>query len=67
MAQLNIILNQEEIQSLLLNDLLSSSQIIQLENQYVIGHINRFAIYDLAVMGVSTLGGIFAFGKADLK
>lgn len=51
----------------ILNNLLASSQIIQLENQGVIGHIHRFAIYDLAVMGVSTLGGIFAFGKADLK
>ena len=50
-----------------LNDLLASSQIIQLENQAVIGHIHRFAIYDLVVMGVSTLGGIFAFRKADLK
>lgn len=51
----------------ILNDMLASSQIMQLENQYVVGHIERFAIYDLAVMAVSTMCAIFVFRQEDLK
>lgn len=50
-----------------LNDVLPSSQIMQLESQQVIGHTDRFIIYDLAIMAVMTLGGIIVFQGEDLK
>ena len=50
-----------------LNDALPSSQIMQLESQQVIGHTDRFVIYDLAIMVFATVGGIFVFQREDLK
>ena len=50
-----------------LNDALPSSQIMQLESGQVIGHAERFVIYDLAIMAFMTVGGIFVFQREDLK
>ena len=50
-----------------LNDALPSSQIMQLESGQVIGHTERFVIYDLAIMAFMTVGGIFVFQREDLK
>ena len=50
-----------------LNDALPSSQIMQLESGQVIGHAERFVIYDLAIIAFMTVGGIFVFQREDLK
>ena len=50
-----------------LNGALPSSQIMQLESGQVIGHTERFVIYDLAIMAFMTVGGIFVFQREDLK
>ena len=50
-----------------LNDALPSSQIMQLESQQVIGHTDRFVLYDLAIMAFTTVGGNLVFRREDLK